>query len=396
MSPKADFDQESGQALITTAVCMLCLVGFLGLATDVGMLFRDKVNLQKVADAAAIAGATQISTGSYSAAAVASAAKNGVTNGTNGTVTATLGGAYHPNAVKVVVSQNEPNFFMSAFGQGSTTVAATAVAGITNGNGCMLALDQHPFKDQGMTTNGTGNVNAPNCAIYDNSGLNMNGSGSITAKFVGVAGTYDGPGVTPDPVTGMVPVSDPMKYWSTPPAYGSCANDPNAKAGDTVIPGCYKGLTITGPGVVVRAGLYIIQKNQLTLANVTATGVTFYIDGATGATFGSINGSTLSAPITGTSGTCTAAGGCNGMLIWDTETNAGKPQQGIDFGPGSSTLSGILYFPFAPLKFHGNNNTTLNADIIAQAFVFDGTISINNYVLSPGQEPLLLTPTLLE
>jgi hypothetical protein len=258
----------------------------------------------------------------------------------------------------------------------------------------MFALDQHPFKSQGITTNGTGNVSAPNCAIYDNSGLNMNGSGSITAKFVGVAGTYDGPGVTPTPVPGMVPVPDPMAYWNTPPAYGSCANDPNATSG-TVVPGCYKGLTVTGPARL-SAGLYIIQKNQLTLTNVTATGVTFYIDGASNANFGSINGSNLTAPVTGTTGTCTSGGGCNGILIWDTETNAGKPQQGIDFGPGSSTLSGILYFPFSALKFHGNNNTTLNADIIALAYVFDGTISINNYILSPGQSPLLLTPTLLE
>ena len=83
--------RDRGQALVLTAVCMMCLMGFLGLATDAGLLLRDKVNLQKVADAAAVAGAAQLPTGSlsYITAAQDSAAQNGVTNGTNGTVTVT-------------------------------------------------------------------------------------------------------------------------------------------------------------------------------------------------------------------------------------------------------------------------------------------------------------------
>ena len=83
------------------------------------------------------------------------------------------------------------------------------------------------------------------------------------------------------------------------------------------------------------------------------------------------------------------------MLIWDTEST-GKAQQGVSFGPHGSTLTGILYFPNASLKFHGDTTTTLNADIIAQSYVFDGTIGMNNYVLSAGQSPLFMTPTLLE
>ncbi len=182
MSPRrrSFHKNESGQALLITALCMVCLLGFLGMAADVGMLFRDRVNLQKVADAAAIAGAAQLASGNYVAAAQAAAAQNGVTNGVNGTVAVTLGAAYHPIAVKVHVTQNESTFFMGLFGQGNMDVGATAAAGITNGNGCMFAMDTAPFKDQGMTMNGTGTVNVPNCAIYDNSGLTMNGnSGSI-------------------------------------------------------------------------------------------------------------------------------------------------------------------------------------------------------------------------
>ena len=394
MSPRRSFGKsESGQALLITALCMVCLLGFLGMAADVGMLFRDKVNLQKVADAAAIAGAAQLASGTYVAAAQDSAAQNGVTNGVNGTVAVTLGTAYHPNAVSVHVTQNESTFFMGLFGQGSMDVGATAAAGITNGNGCMFAMDQNPFKSQGITMNGTGTVNVPNCSIYDNSGLTMNGnSGSISARFIGVAGSYSGGGAVPTPVTGMVPVPDPMAYWNTPPAYGSCAKDPNATKG-AVVPGCYNGLTVSG-AATMSPGLYIID-GTLNVTGITATGVTFYIDGTKGGTFGSVDGSNLTAPISGIPGTCTSAGGCNGLLIWDTEVT-GKAQQGVAFGPHGSTLTGVLYFPNASLKFHGDTTTTLNADIVAQSYAFDGTINMNDYVLSAGQSPLFMTPTLLE
>ena len=390
--------RDRGQALVLTTLAMICLMGFLGFATDVGMLLRYKVNLQKVADAAAIAGAAQLpSGGDYTAAAQASATQNGVTNGTNGTVTVSRGTTYHPDAIKVYVSQPESTYLMSLFGYRTVTVAATAVAGLTSGNGCMYAMNTNPFKDQGITVNGTGDIGAPNCGIYDNSGLNMNGSGSITAKFVALSGPYSPGNVTPAPLTNSVPVPDPLEYWSAPPAYATCANDPQAsKAGIVVQPGCYKGLTVTGPATLA-AGLYVIQKNSLNLTNVTATGVTFYIDGDNKGTFGSLNGSNLTAPTTGTSGTCTQSAGCNGFLIWDTETKSpDKPQQGLDFGPGNATLTGILYFPNASLKFHGNGTTTLNASIVASAYVFDGTVNLNNYILGDGQSLIFLTPTIVE
>ncbi|HEY4781918.1 MAG TPA: pilus assembly protein TadG-related protein, partial [Chthoniobacterales bacterium] len=51
---------ESGQALIVTALCMTCLFGFAALATDVGLMLREKRLLQIAADSAAIAGALEL------------------------------------------------------------------------------------------------------------------------------------------------------------------------------------------------------------------------------------------------------------------------------------------------------------------------------------------------
>lgn len=112
MKTTAKRKRERGQALVLTALSMVCLIGFLGLAIDIGLLFRHKVDLQKVADAAAIAGAAQLLTGAsgnYTDAAKASAAQNGIPlDESNGTVTVSLGTTYHPDAVKVYVSQVEP------------------------------------------------------------------------------------------------------------------------------------------------------------------------------------------------------------------------------------------------------------------------------------------------
>lgn len=387
------FRADEGQALIFSALALVCMMGFLALATDLGVLFRDRVNLQKVADAAAIAGAANLASGNYAAAAQDSAAQNGVTSA-NGTVTVTLGITYHPNAVQVNVTQSERTYFMSLFGYNTITVGATAAAGITNGTACMYALNLNPFKSQGILMNGTGSLSLPNCAIYNNADLDMNGnSGAISAKFIGVAGSYSGSGATPTPLTGMVPVPDPLAYWNTPPAYSTCGPDPNKSSGN-VTPGCYQGLTLSG-SATMSPGLYIVD-GQLTVTGITATGVTFYVDGLNNGSFNSVDASNLTAPTSGASGTCTSGGGCNGILIWDTEPTKAKAQTGISFGPHGATLTGILYFPNAALKFHGDTTTTLNADIVAQAYAFDGTIVMNNYVLGAGQSPLFLTPTLVE
>ena len=97
---------ESGQAIIATALCVACLVGFVGLAVNLGQLLRAKTNLQKVADAAAIAGAAEYVSGNWSAAATASALQNGVNCATTGiTCTVSIGTTAHPTAVSVYIAQ---------------------------------------------------------------------------------------------------------------------------------------------------------------------------------------------------------------------------------------------------------------------------------------------------
>lgn len=53
---------ENGQVLVLTAFCMLVLLGFLALAVDVGMLYRQKRLVQTAGDAGALAAAAEIGT----------------------------------------------------------------------------------------------------------------------------------------------------------------------------------------------------------------------------------------------------------------------------------------------------------------------------------------------
>jgi uncharacterized membrane protein len=79
---------EKGQVLLLAALCMMVLIGFLGLAIDLGLFFRVKRNMQIAADAAATAGALDYyyhqSSASATSAATAAAAQNGVNDGSGG------------------------------------------------------------------------------------------------------------------------------------------------------------------------------------------------------------------------------------------------------------------------------------------------------------------------
>jgi len=52
---------ESGQALVVTALVVPIMVGCIALAVDMGVLYHEKRNLQIAADAAALAGAVGLS-----------------------------------------------------------------------------------------------------------------------------------------------------------------------------------------------------------------------------------------------------------------------------------------------------------------------------------------------
>src|SRR6266853_3079589 len=79
------FNKQSGQVLIGTAVAMVVLCGFAGLAIDMGTLRYQKRLQQTAADSAAISGAQNLEFGSgVTVGARGAAAQNGYTDNNSG------------------------------------------------------------------------------------------------------------------------------------------------------------------------------------------------------------------------------------------------------------------------------------------------------------------------
>ena len=235
---------EGGQALVMSALCMTCLIGFVALATDVGVLLREKRLAQIAADAGAIAGAGEYNYGGALTAAQAATAQNGFTNGTGGaTVTVNSPPSYRTpylwfanGYVEVIVQQVQPALFRGFLGLGSITVAARAVAN-ANGptNGCIYTLGTSGA-DLSMT--GNANIQVTTCGIIVNSSsgnaISMNGNVTLDAQSIGVVGGVSKTGnitLSPTPVTGVVPTSNPLAFLAAPTIPGTlfCQPQPGRK-----------------------------------------------------------------------------------------------------------------------------------------------------------------------
>jgi Flp pilus assembly protein TadG len=398
---------DSGQALIFVALSLTGILGFVGLATDVGALLHTKRNLQIVADSAAVAGASELNYSTkysdISAAAQNAATQNGVTNGSNGatvTVNNPVTDGYHQGAgyVEVIVSQQRPVIFLGLFGWGSMTVNTRAVA--TNGapgTACVYALNSN-LPDT-IHLQGSFDVSVPGCEVIDDSSdpnaLYFTGAGGVlSAGAVGVVGGAGGQtgDSTPAPVTGIVPVSDPLAGTLSPPNYtpSSCSAPPSGATWGVGLPAdgsgvvCYSGTIKVQNTVNMNPGTYVFT-GTLDFSGggtLNGNGVTLYI--APGGTLGGNgNGNTtlnLTAPqlvATKTSpATCSSPCPYNGVLIYQDSTNSNTIKLN---GTPVANFTGIVYAPTAQFELSGNTTMTLTTDFVVGQLYDKGNASITLY-----------------
>lgn len=389
---------ESGQVMVVTILSMSLLIGFLALAVDVGTLFRAKRLMQTAADSAAIAAAQEWQYGDGTAAAYAAAAQNGVVNGVNGgVVTVNPGPTSGPFAnntayYEAIVSQSQPTFFGKIFTgsifRDAVAVTARAVATLGNSQGCVYTLGTSV---PGISWAGSGSTNIPNCSILDDSSLSFAGSGSVTAQSIGIVGSYSKTGsgsINPNPPTVIAAVSDPLAFLTPPANPGSCqsgaSGGPYSVSGSTaqtLQPGCYNGLTLSGSGAVtLAAGIYYIN-GPLSINGsgaVSGTNVTFYLPNSNNASVNT-NGSgalNLAAPTTGA---------YNGILFYQNPSNTNA--MSIN-GSGGLNLQGILYAPGAPLTLNGSGSSQFYTAIVTSSLTFNGSGSLQDYAIKNSASPL--------
>ena len=409
---------ERGQTIMLVALALPIMLGFIGVATDLGSLFKDKRTIQTAADAAAIAGALNLSNGNWNSAALAASATNGFTNGSNGVTVTINDGPTWPTShyvgqsgyIEATVTKSEPTIFLALFGYPSVNVLARAVA--TNqgvGNGCVFTLGT---SGTDLYVQGSPGINAPSCAFNVDSGssnaVQETGSGgSIITSSIGVVGNIGTTGwadFSPKPVGGAIAASDPlssMEYPYTcsssgctcPSASTICSTNPITsmpvscptfaivhKATTSLAPGCYDlggGTTVGSLDTLsLSNGVYFFTNGTLQIAangTFDATNVTMIMTGTA-----TINmQGTPALDITAAD----SAGTFPGILYYQVPADT----QALTLnGSSSATIEGVFYAPTAAVTMQGNAGGTIYTDFVVGTLSLAGNPSIQSFAQLPG------------
>ena len=388
-------------ALATPALAMA-----VGMGAEVSNWSASKVNLQRVADAAAAAAAVNYQR-TYDAHAAATAADNmalinGATGGTPSWDASTqklTDGQITVQRVNGPRTSTDPAFQVTlrqsvstsisriASSLTSVTVPASATSELVVGSGgqpCLLALSS---SGTNISLSGGAALNGSNCSVRSNASINMTGNSSITAAAVFVAGTVSGGGTSsvnaPTIVAGASTLSDPYAHYApvqTALALLSAGSGSAVSVGNgqtqTISAGTYASISVTGSGVLnLNAGRYVINGN-ISVANsaqLNGTGVTIVTSGTISAT--STAHVTLSAA--GTSPTNNAV---SGVVIAGTTSGA------TSFGSNTVvTLNGVVYLPNSALSLSaGTSGTPSCLEYIVSSVSVGGTSAMSGNCSSWG------------
>src|SRR5579871_1134867 len=257
-------NSERGQVLPLIAVALAVLMGFAGIAVDVGYLEYRQQTQQTATDAAAAGGAEALlragcpNSVAATSAALGNAANNGYPNGGNITVTANnppLSGPFanNPCSVSVTIeSKQNATFFSKLFGYPNGMEEKTlAVAEVSStGAGCIFLLSMTISQN----FNGA-NVNASQCGMLINDTANFNGANMhvYSIGYAGQAPNVNGATFTEGIPAPMLPIADPCMeitgcayLTANPPSTTDCSSvNDNGYVG-SINPGCYSNLNLNG------------------------------------------------------------------------------------------------------------------------------------------------------
>ena len=411
---------ESGQAMVLSGVGFIVIIAFLSLAIDVGQLRYQQTKLQNAADAAAMAGALEISTcgGTHACTIMQTAARqalveNGFSGATIYTQCATAGSGltisinngpcslgstasdpYYGNTqyVEVVVRYSQPTYFARVVGVSSVNIKVRAEAGLGNSNDCLYLStgNTSTSANNALLVNGNATLNA-SCGIIDDAGGTsaaiFNGGDTINSTGLYIHGGDINNGnntISPSPTLHAAAVSDPLSYLTAPSA-GSCTYSNEVINGSgtvTLNPGTYCGGLIINGGATVSfsAGTYIMQGNMIVNGGdtVSGTGVTFYFSSGS-LTMNGSSAANFVAPTTGTYA---------GILIYQNPSDSSTI---ILNGQSNSVWQGTVYATGANLTINGGGNAAAYTIVDTQSMTINGSVNFTlgaDYSSLPGGSPV--------
>ena len=183
---------RKGNVALLFAILTPVLIGGAGLATEAGLWYHRRLELQSAADAAAYAAAVDLRAGATQAAftqEATSAAQSGGFDPGLGTITVNWppqSGSHQTNqAIEVLISERVPRFFTTIFTTAPLIEHARSVTTFqTASNACVLALNTSASgaaNFQGSTT-----LNLTSCSVMSNSlsssAISVQGSATLNTE----------------------------------------------------------------------------------------------------------------------------------------------------------------------------------------------------------------------
>ena len=301
--PQWGSERQNGQSLVVFVLALVMIMGFVALAIDVGMAYREKSNLQSAADSAALAAAGQLAANGSTSAAISQATtylqKFGYQSPQqNISVNIPPTSGAHtgdPNFVEVKVANTQSAIFRAPLDNSLWNIGARAVAGVYSDvqQPITFAALRNDCKSHTLLIQAGGTFTV-NGGIYVNScnGLDGKGKGAdppgygdafdifgaggqINAQWIKVVGgweTHNNTTASPDPLIHQPVLTDPLA--------GLAAPDPNTLTVRNGTASHPSQLKITGgTTTTLQPGVYyggiVIQGN----ANVTLADGIYYIGG---------------------------------------------------------------------------------------------------------------------
>ena len=384
--------ERTGSVAIMLGVALPVVIGAAALGTEIAFSLVKYRQLQIVADAAALDGATANQKGypNFAVEAQAVAASLGAQNGVNGvTVTANSPPSSGPNvnksgAVEVIISQPQALSLASLFTSGSFNIIARAVATPGGGAGCVLQLN--PATGFTMSNGATATLSSCGLAVdaTGSSALTMTGGTVLNAQSVSVAGKAsisNGATINPSTAlkTGQASVADPYAGVTMPALPGACSNGistqyAHSNSGvQTISPGVWcDGVSFTNDAnVLLQPGVYYVNGGNFNVGGavvMNGTGVTIILTSSTSGNYATVtinNGATvtLSAPTSGTTA---------GIVFFgDRRASATNSN---NFGGGAAVnITGAVYFPSQSVVFqNGASNPSGCTQLIAGTIQLTG------------------------
>jgi hypothetical protein len=378
---------STGGVGITFALIATVLIGVVGMALDYARLTHMHTTMQNAADAAALAGAKEMSMADARRDNVPEVVKAIVAH----YVDADGGSAAKANAqiysdplqVEVKLERDVGLSFAGLFGMPSTRIEVSSIAQVVGQpNICVLALEGSDASAISMMHDAR--LTGSNCAVFSNSsspsGLAVARGAQLVASTVCSAGGIDGRGsIAPPPYQDCPQFDDPLA--SRPePTVGRCDHLKLviSNSSKTLSPGTYcDGIQITGSSkVTFEPGVYIIKDGTLRVggsSEIVGNGVGFYLTGDASFFFAHLTRIALTAPSTGP---------LAGLLFFGSRKQSKSITNKIQ-SDRAEILTGTIYLP----------TTTFYADAtarVASQSAYTAIVS-RNIVLKDGPHLVLNT-----